>query len=75
MSTDMPSMNGQGNAEQLREYWTTGPGGVAIGWGTPGAWTRCVARLSKYMTRDQAEGFCAERNHDATGRWPGEDND
>lgn len=71
MSTP-PPMNGQGNAQQLREYWTTGPGGVAIGWGTPGDFGRCTTRLSRHMTPEQAKGFCAERHHDALGIWPAE---
>lgn len=46
-----------GNAEDLREYWTTGPGGMKIRWGTPGDFDRCVRNLEKYMP-GQAEGYC-----------------
>jgi hypothetical protein len=66
-------LTAQGNAEALRRYWTTGPGGQAIRWGTDGSYGRCVRRVSEYMTRDQAQGFCAERHHDATGEWPAEE--
>lgn len=58
--------------ESLREYWTHGEGGIKIGWGTPGDFNRCVSRLNKYMTSEQAKGFCAERHHDALGIWPAE---
>lgn len=61
--------------EPLKRYWSTGPGGREIGWGTPGAFTRCVLRLGKYMTPENAKGYCAERAHDATGEWPGQHHD
>jgi len=48
----------RGNAETLRRYWSIGGvGGARIGWGTPGAWTRCNRQLSKYMGA-RAKGYC-----------------
>lgn len=61
---------GDGNAEQLRRYWTTGAGGIKIAWGTPGDWTRCVALLSEYMP-GRAEGYCQLLHKRATGVYTG----
>ena len=61
----------RGNAERLRHYWTYGPGGAKIGWGTGGDWTRCVAHLSKYLG-NRAKGYCALRHHEMNGYWPGD---
>lgn len=59
--------------EKLRQYWTTGTGGmVKIRWNTDGDWTRCVRQLSKYMTRDQAEGYCQNLHKRATGMYTGD---
>lgn len=71
-ATDLAEIVAQGNAEALRRYWTFGEGGRLIRWGTDGSFDRCVRRVNKYMTKRQAEGFCAERHHDATGEWPAE---
>ena len=72
-AVDLAAIAARGNAQALRRYWTSGEGGRLVRWGTPGDFDRCVRRVRKYMTTDQAEGFCAERHHDATGKWPGED--
>lgn len=32
---------GDGDAERLRRYWTTGPGALKIRWNTPGDFRRC----------------------------------
>lgn len=49
---------GRGNAETLRQYWTTGEGGIAkIRWGTEGDLTRCHRQLNKYMP-GRAWGYC-----------------
>lgn len=61
----------RGNAEKLREYWTTGPGGLKIVWGTPGDFTRCVANVDKYMP-GRAEGYCANLHKRMNGKWPNE---
>lgn len=64
---------GDGAAEKLRRYWTTGAGGTQkIVWGTDGDWTRCVANLSKYMSKDEAEGFCQRLHKRATGMYTGD---
>ncbi len=62
----------RGNADTLRRYWTHGEGAAHIIWGTPGDFDRCVVQLVEHghMTTDQAQGYCAERHHDATGQWP-----
>ena len=54
-----------GNAEELRLYWTTGPGGLKIRWNEPGDWQRCVDHLSKYMA--DPKGYCELRHKEATG--------
>jgi hypothetical protein len=59
-----------GDAEDLREYWTTGPGGIKIRWGTPGDFDRCVKQLEKYMP-GQAEGYCNRLHQRAVGAPPG----
>ena len=61
---------GDGNAEKLRRYWTTGAGGVKIAWGTPGDWTRCVAELTPHMGA-RAKGYCALLHKRTTGVYPG----
>lgn len=58
---------------QLKAYWLDGPGAVRIGWGTPGSFDRCVAELRDEFPQDP-EGLCANLYHEATGRWPGQDN-
>lgn len=59
-------------AQLGREYWNHGEGAVQIAWGTPGAMTRCHVLVMEHaeMTSDQAWGYCAERHHDVTGKWP-----
>jgi|GEM_PF-883821 len=61
----------RGGAENLRKYWTVGPGGAKIIWNTPGDWTRCVRHLSKYMG-PRAKGYCALRHKEMTGMWTGD---
>jgi hypothetical protein len=61
----------RGGAEKLRRYWTRGPGGAKIGWGSPGDWTRCVSQLSKYLG-PRAKGYCALRHKEMNGYWPGD---
>ena len=58
--------------ERLRRYWAEGAGAIKIAWGTPGDWTRCVRQLSKYMTKDQAEGYCQNLHKRATGVYTGD---
>jgi 2'-5' RNA ligase len=56
----------RGNAERLRRYWTVGPGGAKIRWGTGGDWYRCVKHLSKYLG-PRAKGYCQLRHKEMTG--------
>lgn len=58
-----------GSDRKLRAYWVRGEGAAKIGWGRPGDFKACVARLGKYV-RDP-EGLCAEYHKAATGEWPG----
>lgn len=62
----------RGNAEVLRRYWTVGPGGLKIRWGTGGQYKRCVRLLSKYLG-ERSHGYCALRYKEMNaGRWPGD---
>ncbi|TXH09707.1 MAG: hypothetical protein E6R04_07325 [Spirochaetes bacterium] len=61
----------RGNAEDLRRYWTVGPGGLKIRWKTGGDWTRCVKLLSKHLG-PRAKGYCALRHKEMNGVWPGD---
>ncbi|MBG0818767.1 2'-5' RNA ligase family protein [Planomonospora sp. ID82291] len=63
--------NSHGNARNLAAWYVRGEGAARIGWNTEGAFGRCVALASEHMTLEQAKGYCAERHHEATGRWPG----
>lgn len=56
---------------QLKRYWLAGPGAAKIGWGTPGSFDRCVSALRDDFPQDP-EGLCANLYHEATGRWPGQ---
>jgi hypothetical protein len=65
-----------GNARTLRRYWSGHPTKHGkrehgIVWGTPGDYMRCVNRVSKYMTRKQAHGYCQLRHKQATGFYAG----
>jgi hypothetical protein len=62
-------------ARRLRRYWAGKPTKHGkrehdIMWGTPGDWSRCVARVSKYLGPG-AKGYCNLAHHRATGFWPG----
>ncbi len=52
------SPKGIKSTEKLKQYWTTGKGGLTkIRWGTPGSWTRCHRHLVKYIG-PRAKGYC-----------------
>ena len=61
----------RGGAEKLRRYWTYGPGGAKIAWGTPGDWRRCRRYLAKYLG-PRAAGYCQLRHKEMTGMWTGD---
>lgn len=61
----------RGNPEPLRDYWRAGGKGK-ISWGAGGDFTACVAAVSKYMTSEEAKGYCAIRHREVTGMWPGD---
>lgn len=56
----------------LKRYWLRGEGAAKIGWGSPGAFKRCVSNLREHFPQSP-EGLCANLYHEATGHWPGED--
>lgn len=65
---------GDGNENELRRYWLTGPGGRRIRWRTNGAFTRCVEEVSATGARSgltNVKGYCANLYHAARGEWPG----
>lgn len=64
-------MEKAGNPEPLRDYWRAGGKGK-INWGAGGDFTACVAAVSKYMTSEEAKGYCAIRHREVTGMWPGD---
>lgn len=59
------------DTDRLRDYWTRGAGATEIGWGTPGDFNRCRARLAAYVKPQYLSGYCANRHYDALGFWPG----
>jgi hypothetical protein len=64
-------MEKAGNPEALRDYWRGGGKGK-ISWGAGGDFTACVAAVGKYMSSEQAKGYCAIRHREVTGMWPGD---
>lgn len=71
MDDDDDEMEKRGNPEPLRDYWRAGGKGK-INWGAGGDFTACVAAVSKYMTSEEAKGYCAIRHREVTGMWPGD---
>ncbi|WP_433364044.1 hypothetical protein [Streptosporangium sp. CA-115845] len=63
---------GDGGAERLMQYWTSGPGALKIRWGTDGSFDRCVKELSKHVGPAMVKGLCANLHKRATGEWPAE---
>lgn len=61
----------KGNPEPLRDYWRGGGKGK-INWGAGGDFTACAAAVSKYMSSEEAKGYCAIRHREVTGMWPGD---
>lgn len=64
---------GKGNQEALDHWATETAGGEAhFAWGTPGDFDRCVVfHEGKGLSKDVAEGHCANLHHRALGVWPG----
>ncbi len=60
----------RGNPEALRDYWRGGGKGK-ISWGAGGDFTSCVAAVGKYMTSEEAKGYCAIRHREVTAMWRG----
>jgi len=68
---DENSIDKAGNPESLRDYWRGGGKGK-VSWGAGGDFTSCVAAVGKYMSSEQAKGYCAIRHREVTGMWPGD---
>jgi hypothetical protein len=69
---------GTGMPPHLIEYWTHGPGGREIQWGSSGDYDRCIvsiqAKVSEHGTPlgDRViHGLCATLHKMATGARPG----
>ncbi len=69
-TVDVEAATGDGNADRLLKYWTTGPGALKIRWRSDGDFTRCVKEL-RGKVRDP-KGLCATYHKVATGLWPGD---
>lgn len=61
-------MHKAGNPQALRDWYNAGAGG-SVSWGSGGDWEACVRVAQNHLA--DPEGYCAERHHDATGKWPG----
>lgn len=59
-----------GNVNALRDFYNSGAGGK-IDWGKKGDFASCVGIAGKFVTSEQAKGFCAQRHQDAVGGPPG----
>jgi hypothetical protein len=59
------------STERLMRYWTTGPGGSQIVWGTKDDFYRCEALLGKYVSPEEVKGLCSNLHERATGFRPG----
>jgi hypothetical protein len=59
------------SVERLKEWYRHGAGAAKIRWGVPGDFMRCVRIAGKYMTDDNAKGFCSNLHNDVTGARPG----
>lgn len=62
-----------GNAERLKRYWTTGPGGAKIRWGTDGDLTRCHRLVKREvpagdMSDSDIWGYCNNLHKRMFGR-------
>lgn len=71
-STTTGSVMTEEKAARLRGYWSSGEGAAKIGWGTDGAYERCVNLVSEHMPVDKAQGYCALRHKEVNGKYPGE---
>lgn len=67
----MASNTHPGDAHRLEEYWVHGKGAVAIKWGVPGDFDRCVRHLEKYFPQNP-QALCSNLHMKATGVRPGQ---
>jgi len=60
--------------DEGRRYWSdrgsSGGKSAGIPFGTPGSFAECVDRVAPHLGAG-AQGYCAERYHEAVGKWPG----
>jgi hypothetical protein len=69
---------GTGMPAHLVQYWTAGPGGAKIAWGTDGDYARCLVEIQAKVSEHGAplgdsviHGLCATLHKVATGASPG----
>lgn len=59
-------------ADELKRYWSTGPGSLRIAWGTPRDMTRCIELVGRAAgvasTGFNVAGFCQNIHKDKYGR-------
>lgn len=60
---------GDARARHLIRWYNEGADG-RIPWGAPGDFDACVLVAGEHMPPGKAQGFCANRHHDALGIWP-----
>jgi len=66
LNVRMVEIHKAGNPQSLIDWYNAGADGQ-IDWGSEGDFDACVSIAGKYMTDDQAKGFCQLRHMDATG--------
>ena len=71
MADTKPGDKGNGG-QDLKAYWTVGPGAAKIRWNTPGDFTRCHTHLADKVGDERANRICASWHHLMTGTWPGD---
>jgi len=67
------SVAGVKGAQELHDYWTKDPRGLAKWADSPTPWTALHAELMKYMSDREAKRTAAQWFHDVFGYWPGSD--
>jgi hypothetical protein len=67
------SPQGVKSAQQLHDYWTKNPEGLAKWASKPDPWTELYHHLLKYLDPELAKRTAAQWFHDVFGFWPGAD--
>jgi len=67
------NLNSDPDGDNLHEYWTRDPEGLAKWAETPHPWTALYTHLKKYIKNDNIAKATASRwYHDVFGHWPGD---